>query len=126
MTPKQNINDRNSQAVKNPEENFNSDIYVKRVFYFDDFGTMQTFFKTFFHGMGEWSGFEVKQAITGNLWLWIVALILCMPVRTWAEQHMQNQTAKYAIRTVLSIIIIFLSVSLLVGATNNAFLYFRF
>ena len=87
---------------------------------------MQTFFKTFFHGMGEWSGFEVKQAITGNLWLWIVALILCMPVRTWAEQHMQNQTAKYAIRTVLSIIIIFLSVSLLVGATNNAFLYFRF
>ena len=96
------------------------------IFYFDDFGTMQTFFKTFFHGMGEWSGFEVRQAITGNLWLWIAALTLCLPVRTYAENCIQNQTIKYAIRTALSLVIIFLSVSLLVGATNNAFLYFRF
>ena len=96
------------------------------IFYFDDFGTMQTFFKTFFHGMGEWSGFEVKQAITGNLWLWIVALILCMPVRTMAEERIQDPKIKYAIRTALSLVIILLSVSLLVGATNNAFLYFRF
>ena len=96
------------------------------IFYFDDFGTMQTFFKTFFHGMGEWSGFEVRQAITGNLWLWIAALTLCLPVRTYAENRIQNPTIKYAIRTALSLVIIFLSVSLLVGATNNAFLYFRF
>ena len=96
------------------------------IFYFDDFGTMQTFFKTFFHGMGEWSGFDVKQAITGNLWLWIAALTLCLPVRTYAENRIQNPTVKYAIRTALSLVILFLSVSLLVGATNNAFLYFRF
>lgn len=96
------------------------------IFYFDDFGAMQTFFKTFFHGMGEWSGFEVKQAITGNLWLWILALTFAMPVRTLAESRIQNQTVKYAIRTILSLLILFLSVSLLVGATNNAFLYFRF
>jgi alginate O-acetyltransferase complex protein AlgI len=96
------------------------------IFYFDDFGTMQTFFKTFFHGMGEWSGFDVKQAITGNLWLWIAALTLCMPVRTYAENRIQNETVKYAIRTALSLVILLLSVSLLVGATNNAFLYFRF
>ena len=96
------------------------------IFYFDDFGTMQTFFKTFFHGMGEWSGFEVRQAITGNLWLWIAALTLCLPVRTYAENRIQNPTVKYAIRTALSLVILFLSVSLLVGATNNAFLYFRF
>ncbi|MBR2104525.1 MAG: MBOAT family protein, partial [Bacteroidales bacterium] len=96
------------------------------IFYFDDFGTMQTFFKTFFHGMGEWSGFEVRQAITGNLWLWIAALTLCLPVRTYAENRIPNPTIKYAIRTALSLVIIFLSVSLLVGATNNAFLYFRF
>lgn len=96
------------------------------IFYFDDFGTMQTFFKTFFHGMGEWSGFDVKQAITGNLWLWIAALTLCLPVRTYAENRIQNETVKYAIRTALSLVILLLSVSLLVGATNNAFLYFRF
>ena len=96
------------------------------IFYFDDFGTMQTFFKTFFHGMGEWSGFDVKHAITGNLWLWIAALTLCLPVRTYAENRIQNETVKYAIRTVLSLVILLLSVSLLVGATNNAFLYFRF
>ena len=96
------------------------------IFYFDDFGTMQTFFKTFFHGMGEWSGFDVKQAITGNLWLWIAALTLCLPVRTYAENRIKNPNIKYAIRTALSLVIILLSVSLLVGATNNAFLYFRF
>lgn len=96
------------------------------IFYFDDFGAMQTFFKAFFHGMGEWSGFEVKQAITGNLWLWILALTFAMPVRSLAESRIQNQTVKYAIRTALSLLILFLSVSLLVGATNNAFLYFRF
>ncbi len=96
------------------------------IFYFDDFGTMQTFFKTFFHGMGDWSGFDVKQAITGNLWLWIAALTLCMPVRTYAENRIKNPKIKYAIRTVLSLVILLLSVSLLVGATNNAFLYFRF
>ena len=96
------------------------------IFYFDDFGTMQTFFKTFFHGMGDWSGFDVKQAITGNLWLWIAALTLCMPVRTYAENRIKNPNIKYAIRTVLSLVILLLSVSLLVGATNNAFLYFRF
>ena len=96
------------------------------IFYFDDFGTMQTFFKTFFHGMGEWSGFDVKQAITGNLWLWIAALTLCLPVRTYAENRIKKPNIKYAIRTALSLVILLLSVSLLVGATNNAFLYFRF
>ena len=96
------------------------------IFYFDDFGTMQTFFKTFFLGMGEWSGFDVKQAITVNLWLWIAALTLCLPVRTYAENRIKNPNIKYAIRTALSLVIILLSVSLLVGATNNAFLYFRF
>ena len=96
------------------------------IFYFDDFGAMQTFFKAFFHGAGTWTSFEVAQAITGNLWLWLLALTFAMPVRTLAENRIQNPTIKYAIRTALSLIILFLSVSLLVGATNNAFLYFRF
>ena len=96
------------------------------IFYFDDFGAMQTFFRAFFHGMGEWADFEVKQAISGNLWLWIAALVFSMPVRTWAEQRIAQPATKYAIRTAISLVILFLSVSLLVGATNNAFLYFRF
>ena len=96
------------------------------IFYFDDFGAMQTFFGTFFHGVGEWADFEAKQAISGNLWLWVAALVFCMPVRTWAEQRIAQPATKYAIRTAISLVILFLSVSLLVGATNNAFLYFRF
>jgi alginate O-acetyltransferase complex protein AlgI len=96
------------------------------IFYFDDFGAMQTFFRAFFHGMGEWADFEVKQAISGNLWLWIAALVFSMPVRTWAEQRIAQPATKYAIRTAISLVILLLSVSLLVGATNNAFLYFRF
>ena len=96
------------------------------IFYFDDFGNMTTFFKSFFMLSGTFSNFAVQQAITGNLWLWLAAITFSMPVRTWMEERISNTTAKYAIRTALSIIIIFLSVSLLVGATNNAFLYFRF
>lgn len=96
------------------------------IFYFDDFGAMQTFFQSFFHGIGEWSGFEAKQAIAGNLWLWITALIFCIPVYTWTESRITQPTVKYTIRIAVSLLIIFLSVSLLVGATNNAFLYFRF
>ncbi|MCR5453382.1 MAG: MBOAT family protein [Bacteroidales bacterium] len=96
------------------------------IFYFDNFESMQTFFQSFFHSVGDWTNLEAKQAIAGNLWLWMVALIFCIPVRTWAENRIAQPTVKYAIRTAVSLAIIFLSVSLLVGATNNAFLYFRF
>ena len=105
------------------------------IFYFDDFSRMTYFFQTFFGQMGELHDFVTISAITDNGWLWIVAIILCLPVRTTALSLLENRTQEggwvretclFTTRTVLSIIILVLSAALLVGATNNAFIYTRF
>ena len=68
-------------------------------------------------------------------WLWIVALLLSMPLRTASAKLFsrfcpQGNRLHTAIvltgRTLLSLAILVLSVALLVGATNNAFIYTRF
>ena len=105
------------------------------IFYFDDFAQMQTFFHSFF-GMNEtFHDFLTQSAITDNFWLWVVALLLCMPLRTGAASLVERWTKEggfarnaifFTTRTVLSLGILILSVALLVGATNNAFIYTRF
>lgn len=95
------------------------------IFYFEDFGRMKLFFSRIFTS-GEFSNFADIQAITGNLWLWIGAIVLCMPVRKLLEQKISNPSYNCAYRLSVSVLVILLSTALLVGATNNAFLYFRF
>lgn len=106
------------------------------IFYFDDFGQMQTFFHSFFaQGDVEFNDFITESALTGNYWLWATALVFCMPLRTGAyrllswctgEGSALQQTVLFTARTVISLTILILSVALLVGATNNAFIYTRF
>ncbi len=95
------------------------------IFYFEDFGRMKTFFSRIFTS-GVFTNFADIQAITGNLWLWIGAIVLCMPVRKLLEQKITNPSYNCAYRLSFSVLVILLSTALLVGATNNAFLYFRF
>ncbi len=106
------------------------------IFYFDDFTQMQTFFHSFF-GMGEtvFSDFITETAILNNFWLWVVALVFCLPLRSWANSLLKlvtkdggflQETVLFSVRTVVSVVILILSVALLVGATNNAFIYTRF
>ncbi|MBQ2180479.1 MAG: MBOAT family protein, partial [Prevotella sp.] len=67
-------------------------------------------------------------------WLWVVALFFCLPVRTtigeWTDRLLGDSNVKsvlvYSTRIVLSVAILVLSTALLVGATNNAFIYTRF
>ena len=105
------------------------------IFYFDDFSQMTTFFHSFFGMNDTFHDFITQSAITDNFWLWVVALLLCMPLRTGAasfvERHTKDggavrNTIFFTTRTVLSLAILILSVALLVGATNNAFIYTRF
>ena len=105
------------------------------IFYFDDFSQMTTFFHSFFGMNDAFHDFITQSAITDNFWLWVVALLLCMPLRTGAasfvERHTKDggavrNTIFFTTRTVLSLAILILSVALLVGATNNAFIYTRF
>lgn len=105
------------------------------LFYFDDFGRMSQFFHSFF-GFGESQGLpmNVESVLTDNLWLWVAAIVLCLPVRSHAERIAVKAADRipgggYAVQithAVISVAILVISVALLVGATNNAFIYTRF
>lgn len=105
------------------------------IFYFEDMGALTTFFKAIFGAAGHPTDFTVEGAIFDNFWLWITAILFSMPVRRWAasipERLMPNHAATVRNITLLSrvavaAVILVASVALLVGATNNAFLYTRF
>lgn len=107
------------------------------IFYFVDINRMGHFFKGFF-GLNPSDGgipIEVESVIFDNFWIWVAAIILCFPIRTFirkkADQKFCDNTfySTYGIqltRALISIVILGASVVLLVGATNNAFLYTRF
>lgn len=105
------------------------------IFYFDDFNKMVVFFQSFFGQVATFTDFASQTAITDNFWLWIAAIVLSMPVRgaveSFLDKHSANgnglaTTVVFTARTALSVAILVLSVALLVGATNNAFIYTRF
>ena len=95
------------------------------IFYFTDFANMKLFFSRIFTS-GEFYNFADVQAITSNLWLWVAAIELCMPLRKVLEQKITKPEFNCAYRITISVLVILFSTALLVGATNNAFLYFRF
>ena len=105
------------------------------IFYFDDFRKMTTFFQAYFGQSTHATDFTVESALTDHFWLWIVAIVLSMPVRDAVANELQKMMGSdshvYPViintsRILLSVVILILSTALLVGATNNAFIYTRF
>lgn len=105
------------------------------IFYFDDMGRMGSFFTAFFGLQGEWNDFAAESALTANFWLWITAILFSMPVydsitslytRVFPTSNVLSRSLSMLVRLALSIAILGMSVALLVGATNNAFIYTRF
>ena len=105
------------------------------IFYFDDFSQMTTFFQRFFGQADTFHDFLTISAITDNFWMWVMALLFCMPVRSASarllarithEGSALHQTLTFTVRLSVSLLMLVLSVALLVGATNNAFIYTRF
>lgn len=105
------------------------------IFYFDDFRSLKVFFSAFLGLTGEPVDFVSVAALTDNFWLWVVALLFCMPLRRWSAELLGNvlhkgsvayRLAVFTSRTVFSLAALIVSVALLVGATNNAFIYTRF
>ncbi len=105
------------------------------IFYFDNFGRMADFLRISWGGASVvWDGVS-EAAFSDHFWLWIAAIALCMPLRN-AANHMisistsgntrRQATIALTIRSLLSAAILILSTALLVGATNNAFIYTRF
>ena len=105
------------------------------IFYFDNFSQMTVFFQRFFGQAETFHDFLTASAITDNFWMWVLALLFCMPVRSTSarllarithEGSSLHQTLKFSVRLAVSLLMLILSVALLVGATNNAFIYTRF
>lgn len=106
------------------------------IFYFEDFGRMQEFFTILF-GFGPKQGFtlDVQSLILDNFWVILAAVLFCMPIRPYlakkADQWAStgSTAASYTVmftRAMISVTILVVSIALLVGATNNAFIYTRF
>ena len=105
------------------------------LFYYDDLGAMGKFFSSLFGHTEAVADISVQSALWGNFWLWFVAIFFCMPVRRLLDERLvklcgENTQAlawtQLSVRLVVSVIILVTSVALLVGATNNAFIYTRF
>ena len=106
------------------------------IFYFDDFGKLKQFYKVFFDfGSINSLPLDVRSLILDNFWLWIFAILFCLPIKSFYKEkiqkikpvaRLQNNYTLYLTRAFISITILVISVVLLVGATNNAFIYTRF
>lgn len=104
------------------------------IFYFDSVESLRQFFTVMFGGGANLTDFTVESCIFDNFWLWISAILFCMPVREMTEKlsariipgHSAGTAAVTLSRMVVAVTILLLSVTMLIGATNNAFLYTRF
>ena len=104
------------------------------IFYFDDFSSMTIFFKAFVGNAGELTDLISETALFDYFWLWIAAIVLSMPVfnaLSWLiEKCVPNTSLRTGItvtaKVIFSVGVLILSTALLVGATNNAFIYTRF
>ncbi len=105
------------------------------LFYFDDMSNVGKFYKALFGFNGTEFTFVEQSAIFDYFWLWIAGLLLCLPLRRWFERFVidpvggSSSAGAYAaavMRASISLTILVVSVALLVGATNNAFIYTRF
>ncbi|MBO7164539.1 MAG: MBOAT family protein, partial [Muribaculaceae bacterium] len=105
------------------------------IFYFEDFSSMMHFFSAFFGNATTEADIVELNALTDNFWLWTGAVLFAMPLRRWVaaqvDRLLPGENAAKAVlftssKIVLSVVLLTLSVALLVGATNNAFIYTRF
>ena len=105
------------------------------LFYFTDYSHIKIAYNALFGGAAVKVDFISKAAIFDHFWMWIAAILFSMPVRRWAanvttrltgDNKALEQNIFLIARIVTSVVILVLSVALLVGATNNPFLYTRF
>ena len=101
------------------------------IFYYVDFSRMADFFPVLFGQAESFTDFTVRSALTSRCWLWVAALLCCLPLGRWIEGLIGTKQAFG--RGVLSLsklafglALLAISTALLVGATNNPFIYTRF
>ena len=101
------------------------------IFYFVDFSRMTTFFPILFGKSAALTDFTVRSALTSRFWLWIAAIICCLPLGRWlsgliGERNIFNRSVLSLSKLVVAVALLAVSVALLVGGTSNPFIYTRF
>lgn len=101
------------------------------IFYFEDLGKLGTFMKTAFgFGRNGFISMQDKISFNNNLYLIIAAVICCFPViELFKKLSSKNRAAKNAAdfaAALSSAALLLASSIMLVDATTNPFLYFRF
>ncbi len=105
------------------------------IFYFEDMGRMGLFFTRFVGQADTLYDIAAQTAVFDHFWLWMAAILFCMPTRRWiagmhnrlwGENSARALNLSLAARIVVGALLLVVSVALLIGATNNAFLYTRF
>lgn len=93
------------------------------IFYYDDMGRMLSFYKAFCN-FGDMS--MDLTILLNNGWLLLVASVLCLPIGQMISSIPMPKWSLTVLKSVFSVLILIISAALLVGATNNAFIYTRF
>jgi alginate O-acetyltransferase complex protein AlgI len=101
------------------------------IFYFEDLGELGKFFRTI---VGADStgliGIQDKIALTNNIYLLIVSVICTFPIiegiKKLTDKSFAGRTAASSAAAISSAALLLISSILLVDATTNPFLYFRF
>ncbi|MGN0606564.1 MAG: MBOAT family O-acyltransferase [Oscillospiraceae bacterium] len=101
------------------------------IFYFEDMGRLGDFFKNLI-GLNGNQFFDeaVKISFFNNIFLILAALIVCMPIVPKIKQLGDKSETSFvvmkSVQTVCNLALLLISSIMLVDATNNPFLYFRF
>ena len=101
------------------------------IFYFEKLGELGTFFKRCVGvGTSELIGLQDKITLTNNMYLLIVAVICTFPiidgVKKLSDRNFAAKSAVSSLTALCSAALLLLSSIMLVDATTNPFLYFRF
>lgn len=100
------------------------------IFYFESLPRLGTFFKALVIPTGGFADQYLRLSVQNHLWLLLTAVICCFPLVEWFKKLAGKSIgAAYlfgALTPVCNLVLLIVSSVLLVDATNNPFLYFRF
>jgi alginate O-acetyltransferase complex protein AlgI len=108
-------------------------IFGWALFYFVDFTRLLTFLNILIGNTSNplWS-FKLNLVLQNNIFWLLLTLLLCFPIypifSKWFEKIMRERAPVlyFLTSTGIQLVLLFLSISLLVGETYNPFIYFRF
>ncbi len=100
------------------------------IFYFESLPQLGIFFKALVIPTNGFADQYLWLSVQNHLWLLLAAVICCFPLVEWfkklASKHRGATYLFGALTPVCNLVLLIISSVLLVDATNNPFLYFRF